>query len=353
MENKRITILDSVRVIAVIMVMCHHYYSESRYPEIAHLFHFGFLGVPLFFIISGFVISLTLERTDNYKNFIKKRYIRLAPAMLVCSTITFVFFKFFYTGEGYGFSKQWVSYLIANTFIDPNVFNIPSGKVRYYYLDNAYWSLWVEICFYSLIGALYFFFKKKYLMLYTIICIIGTPIFLLFYSSTGHHLFLKYNVFSEEQLAHLKVIARACAFFNECFWFLVGLLLHKLFTNKTEKKWLWYMLATFSIILLKEKSLVVTLFSIVTFVFLMIFVYKPSLLSFMNNKTLVTLGIASYAMYLIHYHLGVVLVGYLSSEYQLGYFAPIVVIGLVLGFGVVFYKFLERPITSFYRRIIL
>ena len=92
-NTNRVRILDVMRVIAIILVMLHHYYSSSNYPDVGNWFYFGAFGVPLFFIISGFVINSTLVRTQNYKDFIVNRFIRLSPAMFICSTITFVFFS--------------------------------------------------------------------------------------------------------------------------------------------------------------------------------------------------------------------------------------------------------------------
>lgn len=186
MEKKgRVNILDVLRVVAVVMVILSHYYLN--YPDVGEKVAWGALGVQLFFIISGFVIYASLENTKNYRDFIVKRFLRLSPAMLICSTIIFVFFRFLYTGEGYANSKLFSNYLIANTFIDPTFINIFYGRVRYYYLDGAFWSLWVEICFYTLIGLLYFINKKNFIQYYVIICFAVTPIFMLFYTSTGQN----------------------------------------------------------------------------------------------------------------------------------------------------------------------
>ena len=158
-KKGRVNVLDVLRVVAVIMVILSHYYLN--YPDVGRKVAWGALGVQLFFIISGFVIYASLENTKNYRDFIVKRFLRLSPAMFICSTIIFVFFRFFYTGEGYTNSKLLSNYLIANTFIDPTFINVFFGRVRYYYLDGAFWSLWVEIGFYTLIGLLYFINKNN------------------------------------------------------------------------------------------------------------------------------------------------------------------------------------------------
>lgn len=93
--TSRIQVLDGLRVIAILMVMLYHFYPRfegyaySYSFEIPEIFNHGKLGVPLFFVISGFVITLTLNHSYNFVDFMKKRLIRLMPGMLLCSTTTF------------------------------------------------------------------------------------------------------------------------------------------------------------------------------------------------------------------------------------------------------------------------
>ena len=304
-NKERIKVFDTLRVFAILMVFVHHYYSSDNYPELGNLAFFGMLGVPLFFVISGFVINLTLERTDNLKTYLKNRFIRLSPAMIICSTITFVFFTFFYSGEGYEHSKNIWNYLIANTFIDPHVFNLKSGYIKYYYLDNAYWSLWVEVCFYVIIGTLYFINKNKYLLYFIVLCVIFMPLQMVFYSPTLRPLLLNY--FSESQLDYYKLIARCFVLFNECIWFIIGMYLLQFYQTKNKRK-LYIILFLLGLVVLKERNFEVILFSFLLFFFILTFVYKPEKLRFLEQPLLLKIGAASYCMYLIHYHLGVVLV---------------------------------------------
>lgn len=350
-DISRIKVFDSLRVIAILMVFCHHYYGAGVFPELGKLFYFGSLGVPLFFIISGFVIIMTLERTPSFPKYLKNRFIRLSPAMLICSSLTFIFFCFFYKGDGYEHSKNLNNLLIANTFIDPHVFNLSSGRIKYYYMDNAYWSLWVEICFYTIIGLFYYFNRNKYILYYIILCVVGMPIYLLFYSSTGHNVMK--NFMNEDQLWYFKLIARCFALFNECLWFLVGIFLYKLFNSKDEKKYLVYILAILFVTIIKERTIEMIVFSIVVFAFIYIFTYKPKYLKFLEQPFMLEIGVASYAMYLIHYHLGVVFIRYLDKAFGLGYWGPILTIFLVILFGLACYKFLEKRLIALYKKVLI
>ena len=88
----RLAHLDGLRFLAVTAVILYHYlcrwtppeYSPSLYPYGStfaglKLAQFGWLGVQLFFIISGFVIALTLSRCATLGEFAIRRYSRLAP----------------------------------------------------------------------------------------------------------------------------------------------------------------------------------------------------------------------------------------------------------------------------------
>ncbi len=81
--------IDGLRAIAVLAVILNHL------P--AHLLVSGFLGVDVFFVISGFVVSSSLlgqSRTtfsDFYSNFLSRRVKRLMPALITCVAITAAF----------------------------------------------------------------------------------------------------------------------------------------------------------------------------------------------------------------------------------------------------------------------
>src|SRR5690606_10153907 len=100
-EMKRIAFLDGFRGVAIILVVLYHAYV--RYPESVPygdrftgviLFKEGLLGVQLFFLLSGFVILMTLRKTRSYLEFLKKRWLRLFPAMLIVTVILFPISQF-------------------------------------------------------------------------------------------------------------------------------------------------------------------------------------------------------------------------------------------------------------------
>ncbi|TPM96247.1 acyltransferase [Mesorhizobium sp. B2-1-3A] len=82
-ERQRIPSLDGLRGCAVLVVMCSHFDGLFGITK-------GNLGVDIFFVLSGFLITSLLLReiadtgTVSFANFYARRVLRLAPALLVC-----------------------------------------------------------------------------------------------------------------------------------------------------------------------------------------------------------------------------------------------------------------------------
>lgn len=156
----RILFLDGLRGAAIFWVMLFHAYV--RWPDAVPfgnqysgvpLVAYGWLGVQLFFMISGFVILMTLENSASFGEFMWRRWLRLFPAMLLCSALIFVSAPIFH--ERPAGPAQVRDLLPGLTFIDPAwlalAFGSPQGV-----LEGAFWSLFVEMKFYVIAGALYF-----------------------------------------------------------------------------------------------------------------------------------------------------------------------------------------------------
>ena len=90
----RLAHLDGLRGLAIALVLLFHAYAGwtgqvpygAAYADIG-VFKFGWLGVELFFLISGFVIFMTLDKTASFGVFLYKRWVRLFPAMLLASAL--------------------------------------------------------------------------------------------------------------------------------------------------------------------------------------------------------------------------------------------------------------------------
>src|ERR1700716_4125662 len=87
-QGKHFPVLDGLRGIAVLMVVITHFASLSTANY--HYFYSGLLGVDIFFVLSGFLITSILlqefERTHwiSLKRFYARRFLRLMPAYWAC-----------------------------------------------------------------------------------------------------------------------------------------------------------------------------------------------------------------------------------------------------------------------------
>ncbi len=133
----RFNVLDIMRFSAALIVVLYHYTSgESSEPfvHISWLTQFGYLGVPLFFMISGFVISASaLNRTPA--EFAISRGTRLYPTVFACLTITTLVIQTL--GEG---GISFIQYLTNLTIL-----NLYVGQE---FIDGVYWTLLAELKFY-------------------------------------------------------------------------------------------------------------------------------------------------------------------------------------------------------------
>ena len=132
-----------------LMVVAHHYtfrgyvledWSVVRFDSLGSIARYGYLGVDLFFIISGFVIAMS-ARGRSGTQFLIARARRLYPAFWICMTFTALFTLEFGGGR---FHVSLPQYLANLTMF--------STKLRYAYVDEVYWSLDVEVRFYLLVA---------------------------------------------------------------------------------------------------------------------------------------------------------------------------------------------------------
>jgi peptidoglycan/LPS O-acetylase OafA/YrhL len=138
--------LDVLRGLAAMYVVLSHYSTHcvSFFGEAPFGVDLGtgFYAVQLFFMISGFVISLTLERSNTWQDFAFSRLSRLYPVYWVVVTLV-VALEFLVFGE-----KVWVGGYIANLTMLQEFLGIGN-------LDNVFWTLTVELAFYVVMGVIF------------------------------------------------------------------------------------------------------------------------------------------------------------------------------------------------------
>src|SRR5438105_3648135 len=94
MEERRFQELDGLRGLAALSIVLFHYlsrYDQIYTPrgDVPFGFSYGANGVALFFVISGFVIFMTLKRCKTALDFLVSRFSRLFPAYWAAALLTY------------------------------------------------------------------------------------------------------------------------------------------------------------------------------------------------------------------------------------------------------------------------
>jgi peptidoglycan/LPS O-acetylase OafA/YrhL len=161
-DRNRIAYLDGLRGLAILSVALWHYTNwdylrffpyGSMFASIPILDH-GWIGVNIFFLISGYVILLTLERCTGFWQFMGRRWLRLFPAMLIASCCIFAASRLLGAYMPHG-RPNAVNLLPGLTFLIPPVWQTALQR-PVDELDGVFWTLYVEMGFYAIFGLLYF-----------------------------------------------------------------------------------------------------------------------------------------------------------------------------------------------------
>jgi peptidoglycan/LPS O-acetylase OafA/YrhL len=118
---------------------------------------YAWAGVELFFLVSGFVIAMTLEAGGGALGFLRSRLARLWPALAVCAALTMAIAPF---GPA-EWRVDWRSYFANLTFVDPGLLRGWLGP-RIGWVDGVYWTLWVEVRFYVLAVVLFSVCRRRF-----------------------------------------------------------------------------------------------------------------------------------------------------------------------------------------------
>lgn len=153
----RIARLDGIRAIAVLLVVLFH---------LGHHVPFGWVGVQLFFVLSGYLITgilrKTKDRPDYWREFYKKRAARILPPMLLLILACTVFAK-----------DRQLPTILGYTFFAGNIMSLTRyGRL----LLDPLWSLAVEEHFYLLWPLAVLLLNKRRLMILLACVLIAEPI---------------------------------------------------------------------------------------------------------------------------------------------------------------------------------
>lgn len=150
-RSDRVNEIDLLRFVAALLVLVFHYafrgaaadnMSVMNYPWLAPVARYGYLGVQLFFLISGFVILMTAA-SGSVRSFAVSRIVRLYPAFWASCTVTYLVCILF---GGPIYEATFKQYMLNMTMLG-DYLRVPA-------IDGVYWSLSLEIRFYALVAML-------------------------------------------------------------------------------------------------------------------------------------------------------------------------------------------------------
>ncbi|MEB5974229.1 acyltransferase family protein [Pantoea dispersa] len=316
----RITHLDGMRGLAILLVIAYHAYA--RWPELLPyvastqhipLVAFGWVGVQLFFMISGFVIFMTLDKSHGYLSFLKKRWLRLFPAMLIASLLLYIAGVFF--PEWSLMTPESRNLLPGLIFVNPETLTQLTG-IEFRSMAGSFWSLYVEALFYVIIGAVYFTLGRKYCLPALIV-----PMLLLTASSVlkslGYPLLI--DVISKFGFIHYA-------------WFMVGCLVYERLHGRDKRY--HYALTVLALLInfsyyVKNSGVVAVVPLLVVMLFFIASFYSRQIERWLSLRFFTAIGFVSYALYLIHENLMIAILiklnGYIKNE-ALMTMLPVVVV---------------------------
>ena len=161
-RQQHVIAIDLVRFLAAVLVLLSHLafsiaergdskpalLSGGTMPEsiLPGLSFYGWIGVQIFFVISGIVIAYSARGATPYA-FLRSRVVRLVPAAWLCSTLTLLVLMWHFGGINTDLSRGYRHSMLFLPW--------------YPWIDNVFWTLGVEISFYAVVGVLIWRGREK------------------------------------------------------------------------------------------------------------------------------------------------------------------------------------------------
>lgn len=323
--TNRLRGLDALRGLAAMAVVLHHY--TGRYPQVtgqpfplSFSLVDGHYGVELFFIVSGCVILMTLERTPRLYDFVGSRLARLWPAYVACTVLTLAVLSIA-APPWYG--RQGFSSIVKNLTMMP----LLAGATP---IDGSSWSLMYEIMFYGWAGIGFFLLGPRRTELWCGLWLAAS---------------LAWRGIGTERLPFTLQVITAVQFAP---LFVIGIMIHRI-RARESRAGAWALVAVALGLCLFGPDYSARPISgpgyvalIATFAFL---VWEATgERSWLGRaRPLVWLGEISYPLYLIHQNIGYVLLGKLRALGASPDLAVLLAIFVIVPVAYLLSRFFERP----------
>lgn len=314
----RLKELDVLRGLASLNVVIYHYTSRYReifqhqYP-IKYDWYYGHVGLELFFMISGFVIFMTLQKVNSVKEFAYKRSMRLYPAYWICICITLLIASIWDVAR-----TQDLTFfqILMNFTMIQGVFEVPN-------IDGAYWSLVPELFFYTSMGLLYYFGLLKNIRVIALIWIAWMILNRLGILPYGEYfLNLKYGMFLLSGIIFYKIKYNKSNYIDHLI--VISCLFTAIWVNQMPGNIYAY-----------------------TFIFSLFYLFIYGKLKVLNLSPLLFLGYISYPLYLLHQNIGYSLIKSFKVYIPNDFLVILLTLSIILVLAWIVKKYLEKPIIAY------
>lgn len=360
MVSQRLRALDGLRGVAILLVMGFHYfyhlesfyYKSTLYPygetfSSVLIFKYGYMGVELFFIISGFVIAMTLESSRSVIDFVIRRFARIWPALIVSAILTFFLLNWSDAPFALHRRQFWPNFLPSLTLTPPSLWSGWFPKVDY--VTGVYWSLVVEIRFYVIAVILFWLFSREKLarniVIFTLVVYIARALL-------------------RRAMPGYNGVYDALFIPDYLPWFAAGAVFYELYKERLAKGAALIMLAMMYALIARVSTnyamigrdpvfaSAAALFFLTLFWFL---ATKPTSMRIFEIRPLVWIGECSYSIYLYHYAVGMILISQVSKT--IGLIPQLLLVAaislLVLAVGRVSYAVVENPSRRWLTKLLI
>lgn len=323
--------LNLLRFFAALNVLCVHKFEQllsigylpSFLKVLSPFTQYGYLGVDLFFIISGFVITFSSDGR-TVKHFVLARFIRLFPVFWICVSVTTLIIAVFSLTQHISLSQYLANLTMAPVYFGNNTF-----------IDGSYWSLGVELKFYLFIAFLLFLkslFKidiQNVAIFFSILLMIQSVFFMTVPTSFFGSLTVTWLFYFWNGYAH---------------YFMAGILFYGIYQNNKRDYnylaiFLCYVVAiiqAFNKSYATDNKTILTLYITLFFgLFFLISLRKVTNESFYflgknYRKIIISLGAITYPLYLLHNVTSQVIIESLTLYKIPAYFASPLLVFIIL-----------------------
>jgi peptidoglycan/LPS O-acetylase OafA/YrhL len=161
-EERRLGVLDGLRGIAVLLVLWYHIWEISFLPAPVAWLEFvpetGFVGVHLFFFLSGFVIAYPFVRAalapapgPSWRHFAWRRFVKIVPSYVLCIIVAYAL----------GYAQRQTGASTVPDIVSHLLFVHTWFPQRYGTINGVLWTLAVEVQFYCIFPLIWWCFKRR------------------------------------------------------------------------------------------------------------------------------------------------------------------------------------------------